>query len=76
VTVLSLTALCRLAERHVGEAGDSVEIEQLVTLLNCIDDERARAGIRLATFVGRLERTTDDEGRACVRLPAARGEAA
>jgi hypothetical protein len=47
-----------------------------VTALGCIDSERARAGIRLATFGGRLEAVTDDEGRACVRIPEKRDEVA
>jgi hypothetical protein len=77
MTVLSLTALSRLAERHVREAGGGpVPIEQLVTLLDCIDEARARAGIRLAVIAGRLECATDDEQQPCIRVPDNRERAA
>ena len=69
MSVLSLTALSRLAERHVREVGEPVPVEQLVTLLDCIDDARARAGIRLAVIAGRLESTTDDEQQPCIGIP-------
>jgi hypothetical protein len=72
VRVLSLTAACRLAERIVRKAGEPVTVEQLVKLIEAqdVDIERARAGVALATVVGRLEGTTDSEGRQCVGIPA------
>jgi hypothetical protein len=78
VRVLSLTATGRLAERIVRKAGEPMPVDTLVTTLEAHDVEtsRARAGIQLAVIVGRLEGTTDNEGRQCVTLPAAQGEVA
>jgi hypothetical protein len=62
--VLSLTACCRLAERVVREARGDLPREPLLARLTAfdIDEERAAAGARLATIVGRLRAATDDEG--------------
>lgn len=75
--ILSLTATGRLAERIVRQTGGLVPVEQLVCWLEGLDVEtdRARAGVHLATIVGRLD-AVDDEGRPCVRLPSARAEVA
>jgi hypothetical protein len=76
VTVLSLTALSRLAERHVRQANNPMPISELIAALDCIDEARARAGIRLAVIAGRLERATDDEQQPCIRVPDNRERAA
>lgn len=73
VTVLSVVAVCRLAERHVRHAGgEPVPVERVVAWLEAhdIDTERARAGCRLSVTVGRLEDAKDAEGRPCLRAPA------
>jgi hypothetical protein len=69
--VLSLTATSRLAERAVRQAGQTVPVEELVTQLVNLDveEDRARAGVRLAEIAGRLEVVTDDQDRPCIRLP-------
>ena len=79
MSVLSIVAVGRLAERRVREAGEPVRVEAVVRwLVDSVDvqDDRARAGVRLATYVGRLEGITDDRGRACVRIPEKREEVA
>jgi len=73
MTVLSLTAVSRLAERRVRQASRPVPVEAVVAwLVNAIgvQDDRARAGIRLATIVGRLQIVTDDEQHRCLAVPA------
>jgi hypothetical protein len=78
VRILSIVACGRLAERHCRKARAPIPIEQLVRMLEAHDvlTDRAQASIRLAVTIGRLEAVTDDDGRACVRLPAARGAVA
>jgi hypothetical protein len=75
---LSIVACGRLAERHCRKAGKPVPVEQLVSWLEGldVDVDRARASIRLACTIGRLEAITDSEGRACVQLPDQRKEVA
>jgi hypothetical protein len=72
VTVVSVVAVCRLAERHVRGVGEPVPVEQIVARLESygIDRERGRAGCRLAVVVGRLTETTDAAGHRCLRVPA------
>ena len=73
--ILSVVAVGRLAERFVRKADDQpMPVADLVALLTNYDvaDDRARAGVQLSVIVGRLEGTTDSEGRACVQLPEAR----
>jgi len=70
MAVLSLTAVSRLAERRVPQANQPVPVEEVVAwLINAIgvQDDRARAGIRLGTIIGRLEQIEVD-GRPAVRL--------
>jgi len=71
MTVLSLTATSRYATRLVRKAGEPVAATDLIRWLEAldIDAERAQAGVRLATIVGRLEATTDDEQRPCLAIP-------
>lgn len=54
-TVLSLTALARIAERHVREHGPA-DAEDVVDhlFLACGDRERAQAGVRLALLGQRI----------------------
>ena len=78
-TVLSLPAVGRLAQRHVRQATQPVPVEDVVAwLVNAIglQDDRARAGVRLAEIVGRLAAVTDDEQRPCLRIPDERERAA
>jgi hypothetical protein len=52
MSVLSIVAVGRLAERRVREAGEPVRVEAVVRwLVDSVDvqDDRARAGVRLAT---------------------------
>ena len=79
MTILSLVAVARLAERHVRQAGQPVPVEHVVHWLVDsvgVEEDRARAGVRLAVVVCRLEGTTDEDGRACLRLPVEREAAA
>ena len=56
MTILSLPAIGRLAERHVRQHGQPIPRAALVKWLRSIDvpDDRADAGVRLAITVGRL----------------------
>ena len=79
MTVLSVVAVGRLTERHVREAGQPVPVEEVVRwLVDAVGvaDDRARAGVRLAVTVGRLETTTDDDDRPSLRIPTEREAAA
>jgi len=71
-TILSVVAVGRLAERSVRQAGEPVVVEQvldsLVSLGVAVD--RAEAGIRLATTIGRLE-SIERDGRTYLRIPGA-----
>jgi hypothetical protein len=72
VSVLSVVAVGRLAERIVRKAADEpMPVDALVTQLedHDIDIDRARAGVALATLVDRLEAITDEQGKPCVRIP-------
>jgi hypothetical protein len=71
-STLSLTAAGRLAERIVRKTGEPMPVTEVIRILETydVDIERARAGVALATVVGRLEGTTDSEGRQCVQIPA------
>ncbi len=73
MSILSLPAIARLAERHVRQHGQPIPRGQLVKSLEMLDVERTRAdaGVRLATTVGRLVDTPNglaipalDEGMA------------
>lgn len=73
MTILSLPAVGRVAERHLRQHGQPIPREQLVAWLDSIDvaPERAKAGLRLAITCGRLVDTpngltipTFDEGLA------------
>jgi hypothetical protein len=78
MSVLSIVAVARLAERHVRQAGHLAPVEDVVRwLVESVgaQDDRARAGVQLACIVGRLEDTTDEAGRACLRLPVAEAAA-
>ena len=72
--ILSIVACGRLCERTCRQASAPVPISELVEMLEGHDvlTDRAHASIRLATTIGRLEAVTDDEGNACVRIPAER----
>jgi hypothetical protein len=73
VSVLSIFAVGRLAERRCREAGEPVPVEAVVSWLVeavGVQDDRARAGVRLAPFVGRLEGVADDEGQPCLQIPS------
>lgn len=76
--ILSIIAVGKLAERRCRELARPVSIDELVAWLeSCeVDVDRAHAGVRLAVYVARLDAVTDDEGRACVKLPEARDEVA
>ncbi len=77
--VLSLPALGLRAERRVRKAGRPVPFDAVVAYLVNevgVPDDRARAGLRLARVVGRLEGTTDDEQRLCLYIPDDRERAA
>ncbi len=77
--ILSIVAVGRLAERRVRQAGDALPVEDVVSWLVDsvgVQDDRARAGVRLATIVGRLEPVKDDNGRPCLRIPDPREAAA
>ncbi|MBA2512783.1 MAG: hypothetical protein H0V26_00410 [Solirubrobacterales bacterium] len=79
MTILSVVAVGRLAERRVRQAGQAVPVEDVVRWLVDsvgVQDDRARAGVRLASIVCRLEATTDDEQRPCLRIPDERERAA
>jgi hypothetical protein len=72
MTVLSLVAIGRLAERHLRQADQPVPVEQVVRWLVdafAVDLDRAQAGVRLAVTVGRLEAIGDNDGRPCLQLP-------
>jgi len=75
MSILSLPAIGRLAERHVRQHGQPIPRAALVKFLRSIDvdvpDDRADAGVRLAITVGRLAATPNgiailalDEGMA------------
>lgn len=70
MTILSLPAVARVAERHVRQTGPQPP-KALLTWLTSIDisRERAEAGLRLATTCGRLELARHDNGPATYRLP-------
>ncbi len=59
MTILSLPAVGRLAERHLRQHGQPIPRAQLIKALEAIDvpDDRAAAGIRLAITIGRLADT-------------------
>lgn len=67
MTILSLTALARIAERHVRTRGPIAtnDLRDLMTTV-AADVDRAEAGIRLAVIGGRLELDRD----ATLRIPA------
>lgn len=69
--VLSLTATRKLAERFIRHADEPVAVADALRWLEALDVERSRAeaGIRLGCIAGRLEQTTDDQGRPCLRIP-------
>jgi len=71
MTVLSLVAVGRLAERHIRQATEPVLATALVSWFEHmnVDAERAQAGIRLAVIGARLEQTEVD-GRPAVQLAA------
>jgi hypothetical protein len=71
VTILSLTAIARLAERRCRQADQPVPLTDLLAWLTDLEVEtgQAQAGVRLATIVGRLETVEDDERRPCLRIP-------
>lgn len=73
MTILSLPALARHAERHVQTHGP-VTVADLLALLTprAADPERAEAGIRLAVVGGRLVLDRD----ATLRTPTATEQAA
>ena len=54
-TILSLTALARIAERHVRQHGPT-DVDQVIDAveLAVLDRDRATAGVRLAIIGGRL----------------------
>ncbi len=56
MSILSLPAIGRLAERHVRQHGQPIPRAALVKWLTSIDvpDDRADAGLRLACTIGRL----------------------
>jgi hypothetical protein len=73
VTILSIVAVGRLAEHHVRQSTSPCPIETIVRWLVDsigVQDDRARAGVRLACVVGRLEGTTDSAGSPCLRIPS------
>jgi hypothetical protein len=79
MTVLSVVAVGRLAERHVRQPGEPVPVEHVVRWLVDslgVADDRAHAGARLAVTVGRLEAIEDSNGRPCLCLPNERTAAA
>lgn len=65
MTILSLTAIARVAERHVRTRGPQTS-EDLLALLATVaaDPDRAQAGLRLAVIGGRLELDADGTLRA------------
>ena len=75
MTVLSIVAVARLAERRVRQAAKPLLVEDVVRWLRDsvgVEEDRARAGVRLAVVVCRLEGTTDEADGACLRLPTER----
>ena len=81
MTILSLPAVARLAERRACELGGMVRLDELLRWLDGagVRPERAQAGVQLATVIGRLEGAADDAGEPCLRAPRlarARQEAA
>ncbi len=69
--VLSIVAVGRLAARHVRQVGQALPVDDVVQWLvdsSGVQDDRARAGVRLAVVVGRLE-AEDHDGQPCLRIP-------
>jgi hypothetical protein len=77
VTILSLSATARIAERHVRQHGPTSR-DALITWLQSVDvaRDRAEAGLRLAEISGRLELAPDDDGAPAYRLPQRTEQAA
>jgi hypothetical protein len=79
VTQLSLTAIGRLAEREVRQAGGVLAEHEVLARLrdHDVDPDRARAGLRLALTVGRVIEAEDaEDGTYVLALPAKTEEAA
>ncbi len=77
--ITTIVAVGRLAERRVRQAGQPVPTEDVVRWLIesvGVQDDRARAGIRLAVIVARIETVTGDDQRPCLRIPDPREAAA
>lgn len=74
MTILSLTAVARLAERRVREEGAPVPVAELLAWLGRVDvdQERAAAAVRTAVAAGRLV----PAGAVAVRVPATGSAAA
>ncbi len=71
VSVLSLSAIGRVSERRIRQAGQPVPLADITRWLTDtvgVDIERATAGLKLARITGRLELTKDAEGSTCLRI--------
>lgn len=74
MTILSTTAIGRLAERHVRLIGQPVPVDQLIDHLEReagVDRERAAHGLGVAVVMGRLERTAFGDRDALDVVPLA-----
>ena len=72
MTVLSLPAIGRIAERRCRELNRPVPRGALITYLmdtRGIDADRARAALKLSVTVGHLTNSLNDEGQPCVSAP-------
>lgn len=77
MTILSVTAVARLAERHVNTYGPTLEAELLHWLeRHGVDPERAEQAVSLSPVRGRLVRRTGDDGESLIRRPLDWREAA
>jgi hypothetical protein len=65
MTLLSITAVSRLAERHVRTYGPQPRADVIRWLeRHGIDEERAERGVEFALIRNRLKRATRDDGEA------------
>lgn len=70
MTLLSVTAVAKLCERHVRIYGAQPRDETMRWLEHHgIDPERAEQGVDFALIRGRLKRATGDDGEALLAIP-------